>query len=82
MARRVKNPSTVRRHATVDADGVHGRHHLIAGNLRRPVERAGPRAARVVAFVGVNLGIERRHDLHPSAKPVPFGSGMFGFLPR
>ena len=41
----------------VGADGVHGGHHLGAGNLRRPVERADPGAARVVAFVGVNLGI-------------------------
>ena len=41
----------------VDADGVHGRHHLVAGNLGRAVEGADPRPARVVALVGVNLGV-------------------------
>jgi hypothetical protein len=46
----------------VDADGVHGGRHLVAGNLRRPVESADPGASRVVAFVGVNLGIQCRRD--------------------
>jgi hypothetical protein len=40
----------------VDADGIHGGRHLIAGNLRR-LWSADPTAARMVAFVGVNLSI-------------------------
>ena len=46
-------------HGAVDADRVHRGRHLVAGNLRWPVERGGPGAARVVAFVGVNLGIDQ-----------------------
>jgi hypothetical protein len=44
-------------HGAVDTDRVHSGHHLIAGDLSRPIESADPRAAWVVAFVGVNLGI-------------------------
>src|SRR5260370_11940593 len=58
-------------HGAVDTDRVHGGHHLVAGNLRRTVEDAGPGASRVVAFVGVNLGIQCRHDL-PSPEPMSF----------
>jgi hypothetical protein len=45
------------------ADGLHSRHHLVAGDLRRSVESADPRAAGMIAFVGVNLGIQYRHDV-------------------
>ena len=44
-------------------DGVHGGRHLVAGDLGRSVESADPRAAGVIAFVGVNLRIQCRHDL-------------------
>jgi hypothetical protein len=50
-------------HGAVDTDGVHRGHHLVAGNLRRAVENAGPRASRMVALVSMNLGIQCRHDL-------------------
>jgi hypothetical protein len=53
-------------YGTVDADRVHRGHHLVAGDLRRPVQCADPGAARVVAFIGVNLGIEYRHSFRPS----------------
>jgi hypothetical protein len=48
-----------RRHQNraVDADGVHGCHHLVAGDLRRPVESADPGAARTIAFIGVHLSV-------------------------
>ena len=47
----------------VDTDGVHGGRHLVAGDLGWSVESADPRAAGVIAFVGVNLRIQCRHDL-------------------
>src|SRR5262249_50631867 len=53
-------------HRAVDPDLVHCRHHLVAGDLRRPLESADPGAARVVAFIGVNLAIEYRHSFRPS----------------
>ena len=71
----VRNPAGVRRinrsiqtgtpapYRAVDADGVHGRYQLVAGDLRRSVESADPRAAGVIAFVGVNLGIQYRHEV-------------------
>ena len=49
----------------VDSDGVHRGHHLVAGDLRWAMEHARPRASRVVAFIGVNLGIQSRHDSPP-----------------
>ena len=50
---------------TVDADGVHGRHHVVARDLRRSVQKARPGAAGVVALVGVHLGVYRDHDSQP-----------------
>ncbi len=55
-------------HGAVDTDGVHRGHHLVAGDLRRALQNAGPGAARMVAFVGVNLGIQCRHDVLPSSE--------------
>jgi hypothetical protein len=55
-------------YGAVDSDGVHGRDHLIAGNLGRPVKSADPRSTGVVAFVGVNLGIQYRHGFYPLEK--------------
>ena len=45
----------------VDPDRVHGRDHLIARDLRRALQDADPGTARVVAFVGVDLRVDRRH---------------------
>ena len=42
----------------INADLVHRRHHLVAGDMRRPVRHAVPRAARCVGLVGVDLGID------------------------
>jgi hypothetical protein len=53
-------------YGAVDADRVDCGHHLVAGDLCRPVERAHPRAARVVAFIGVNLGVQYRHGFRHS----------------
>jgi hypothetical protein len=44
-----------------DADGVRRGHDLVAGNLRRSAESTEPQAARVIALVRVNLGIQYRH---------------------
>ena len=44
-------------HRAVDPDRIHRGHHLVAGHLRRTIESPDPRAARVVAFVGMDLGI-------------------------
>jgi hypothetical protein len=49
----------------VDADGVHGGHHVVTRDLRRAVESGGPGSARVVAFIGVYLGIYCDHDFQP-----------------
>ena len=49
----------------VDADGVHRRHHVVARDLGRAVKNRGPRPARMVAFVGVNLDIDRQHATPP-----------------
>ena len=57
----------IHQNRAVDADRVHGCHHLVAGNLRRPSESAHPRTARVVVFVGVHLSIDRQHPRHLSA---------------
>src|SRR4029077_15406245 len=53
-------------HGSVDPDVVHRSHHLVAGDLGRPLQRADPRTARVIAFISVNLAIEYRHSLRPS----------------
>ncbi len=57
----------------VDADRVHGSDHLVAGDLGRAVENAGPGTARVVAFVGVNLCIQCRHDCQSSMAAILLG---------
>ena len=44
-------------HGAVDPDRIHRGHHLVAGHLRRTIESPDPRAARVVALVGMDLGI-------------------------
>src|SRR6516165_9301538 len=59
----------------INPDLVHGSHHLVAGDLSRPVEGPDPRAARVVAFVGVNLGIQCWHDFQPSTEPILIRKG-------
>src|SRR5690242_20277744 len=46
---------------TVDPDGIHGGYHLLAGDLGWSRQGADPRAARVVTFVSVNLGIQYWH---------------------
>jgi hypothetical protein len=47
----------------VDADGVHRGHDLVAGLLRRSIESAGPGAPRMIALIGVDLSVDRRHIL-------------------
>ena len=44
----------------IDANGIHGRHHVVARHLRRPNERSGPRPFGTVALVGVNLAVDDR----------------------
>ena len=49
----------------VDADGVHGLDHVVPCDLGWAVKNRGPRAARTVALVGVNLDIDRQHERPP-----------------
>ena len=42
----------------VDADLVHRRHHLVAGDVRRPVRDPKPGSLRGVCLIGVDLGID------------------------
>ena len=53
-------------HRAVDADRIHRGHHVVAGDLGRTVENADPRPARMVAFIGVHLGIDVGMTSNPS----------------
>ena len=66
---------------TVHADGIHGSHHVVARDLRRPAENAGPGSARVVAFVGVHLGIYCQHGF-PRARTLSSCIGYRYFAGR
>ena len=61
--------------AAIDTDGVHGLHHVGARDLRRPGQNLGPGAARMIAFVAVNLGINRHHEIRPP-RPLSFSKGL------
>ena len=50
-------------HRAVHPDGVHRGHHVVARDLRRAGQDAGPGAARMVAFIGVHLRINDHHDV-------------------
>src|SRR5262245_38695325 len=45
----------------VDADPVHGRHHLVAGDVIGPVRNSVPGPLRGVRLVRVDLRIDDRH---------------------
>src|SRR5262249_49399965 len=45
----------------VDADPVHGRHHLVTGDVIGPIRDTVPGPFRGVRLIGVNLGIDDRH---------------------
>src|SRR5262249_35706078 len=45
----------------IDANLVHRRDHLVAGDVVGPVRHRVPRALRRVRLVGVDLGIDDRH---------------------
>ena len=45
----------------VDADLVHRRHHLVAGDVIGPVRHAVPGPLRRVRLIGMDLGIDDRH---------------------
>ena len=64
-----------RRHQqrAVDTDGVHGCHHVVAGDLRRSAQNAGPGSARMIAFVGVHLGIDCQHGFQSFTDEPPRG---------
>jgi hypothetical protein len=47
----------------VDADRIHRRHHLVTGDLRRPVQRRRPWPARMVALIGMHLRVDDGHDV-------------------
>ena len=45
----------------VDADLVHRRHHLVAGDVIGPVRHGVPRPFRRVCLIGMDLGIDNGH---------------------
>src|SRR2546428_941632 len=50
----------------VDADHVHGRHHLVTGDVIGPIRDSVPGPFRSVRFIGVDLGVDDRHrDVPP-----------------
>ena len=53
----------------VDADRVHRGDHVVAGDLRGAGENPRPGAARAVALVGMDLGVDGRHGAHPLFSP-------------
>src|SRR6266702_8951703 len=59
-------------HRAVHPDSVHRGHHVVARDLRRAGQDAGPGATRMVAFIGVHLRIYDHHDAT---------SHEYGFLP-
>jgi hypothetical protein len=46
----------------IDTDRVHRRHHVVAGDLLRAGLNRGPGPARMIAFVGVHLGVDCWHS--------------------
>ena len=65
----------------IDTDGIHGLHHVLARDLRWPGQNLGPRAARMIAFVAVNLGIDCHHEIRPP-RPLSFSKGLSHFLAK
>src|SRR5258706_2744814 len=57
----------------VDAHLVHRRHHLVAGDVRRPVGHAVPGPLRRVRRVGMDLGIDDRHRRRSTGSGLRFG---------
>jgi hypothetical protein len=47
-------------HRAVDPDRIHCSHHLVARHLLRPDQSASPWPARMVALIGVHLGVDYR----------------------
>src|SRR4029077_9468644 len=60
----------------VDADPVHGRHHLVAGGVVRPVRDTVPRPFRGVRVIAVDLGIDDRHREVPPCWGAYFGPNI------
>ena len=46
----------------IDIDGVHRGHHVVARDLRRAGQDAGPGTTRMIAFIGVHLRINDHHN--------------------
>jgi hypothetical protein len=65
----------------IDADGIHGLYHVGARDFRRAGENLGPWAARMIAFVAMNLGIYRHHEIRPP-RPLSFSKGLSHFLAK
>ena len=64
----------------IDADLVHRRDHLVAGNVSGPVRHAVPGPLRSVRLVDVDLGIDDRHWEVPPCLRSPASRG--GLAPR
>ena len=54
----------------IDAHGIHRGHHVVARDLRRPVEMTGPGTAGMVALVAMDLGVDDRHEALPDCASV------------
>src|SRR5947209_8788345 len=53
----------------IDADRVHGRHHLVTGDVSGPIRDTVPGPFRSVRLVDVDLGIDDRHREAPQPPP-------------
>src|SRR6185437_13319369 len=53
---------------TINADGIHRGHHVVAGNVLGTAQGAHPRTTGMIALIRMNLGINRQHHaLQPIA---------------
>jgi hypothetical protein len=61
----------------VNADRVHGRHHLVTGDVIGPIRDTMPGPFRGVRLIDVNLGIDDHHrdvpPCHPGSSAIDIG---------
>src|SRR4029453_4305041 len=62
----------------VDADRVHGRHHLVTGDVIGPIWDTVPGPVRGVRLIGVDLGIDDRHRDAPPCEAGFITCGRIG----
>ena len=55
------------KHGGIYAGRIHGRDHVVAGDLWRTRKISGPRPTRMIPLIGVDLSVNRQYVLHPSS---------------